>query len=612
MADKPKEKVLSKTLTTNKPPSNLKPFIDKMAKENNGRFIITDKGTKKTYYGTVDKSGKYSINYYDVLTGKNDNAKAAKNVIKDYSIEQLDKENESGNYTNLITPLGSFKPKKENLYNSPGLIYTTNFKKAPIAVHTLYPGELKQRKAIIEDNNINNNNKSYGCINGRCGDVNKMVEFFKEGDTAYIIDTRLSAEENFKVLKENNYAHPIPQNPTPIPTLQSKTKPADTFKNTPDPKIVAQQKLIGATPDGIWGPKSEKAQKDFDAKTNLSKPYEANFRKPKQYEDVVLNNKPANIPYNAEQAGNIPYDLFGSSFPNTPKDMVREDGTTKGNGFLGNMQNTDGNQSTELSISTSDVEDGKEVLIPTLVPTLTQDEVNHLLSNKYDPTARQGIDDIISKKAIDFAKERKTQKLPYFATKEEEGQFKIQEPITPQTLPNILPQPDGTRDMQDKNMVSQFGEPVAAPGVSLLSKEKFNPNATMELSGAWKDLNRTRVPQQKTPEINTIETAKNQELEPVKPVNVKQYSTTYRPYEGLVNLFDVGLNALSAANQKNQQQQSFKPEQPDTVYYNKRMLRGDNQMFAKNGGEYKEGGEYEVDEKELKRLRDLGYEFDIL
>lgn len=696
----PKPRKLKKPAVSQEIPKELLLYFNKAANENKGRVIVTDKANKRIYYGTRNKDGFFDLNTFEVLTGANDDPKKGLEMYQDLPIEQLDKEHSKKDYHNLITPIGKFAPFEKTVYGQMGLYYIPGNKNTSPANHITYPPQLKERNNLYDNGNLEDNATSYGCINGDCTNQKKLTDFFKKGDFAYVVDTRLSESENTKVLNDWRY---IKIGKTTKPTkntivkslnrdIQNEYKntsdatntlkntkkdvkenadsgvvnkkyhsitylPAtyDTTKDIPtvnfglhgeivknkDTKILDKQKNLIAKgydikADGVWGPKSEQAQKDFDANiapiekttaesslvkekpVDLGEPYAANFKKPVSYEDITLNSKTKypNIPYNAEQVGNIPYDLFGSSMSYIPKDMIREDGTIKGHGFLGDLPNENEKISSELSISTSDIEDGKETLIPALVPTLTQEEVNYLLSNKYDPSARQGIDNIISKKAIDFARDRKLKNLPFFATKEEEGTFKVQQPVQ-QNLPNILPQPDGTKNMQGKNMISQFGEPISAPTVteqplSVLSKDKFNPNATMELSGAWKDLNRTRAPQPVTPEINTIETAKNQNIEPVKPVNVKQYSTTYRPYEGLVNLFDVGLNTLAAANQKNQQQKSFKPEQPDTVYYNKRMLRGDNQMFAKNGGEYREGGEFEVDDNELENLRAQGYEFDIM
>ena len=135
-------------------------------------------------------------------------------------------------------------------------------------------------------------------------------------------------------------------------------------------------------------------------------------------------------------------------------DMVRTDGTMKGKGFFGLIKRPDGNVSSEISITTQDVIPGKETLIPTMVPTLTNKEIDHLLSGKYNPQGREGIDDVISRKAIDFARQRAAAKKPFFATQGEEGKFKPQagpiiekmdikmaSPISLQELPLRRPMP---------------------------------------------------------------------------------------------------------------------------------------------------------------------------
>ena len=110
-------------------------------------------------------------------------------------------------------------------------------------------------------------------------------------------------------------------------------------------------------------------------------------------------------------------------------DMVRQDGTVKGKGFLGMLPSKtpegQNSVSSELSITSGDVLPGKEVLIPTMVPTLNVREVQHLLGGKYNPQSRTGIDDAISIKAIDFARQRAASKKPFFALPEEEGKYKF-------------------------------------------------------------------------------------------------------------------------------------------------------------------------------------------
>jgi len=75
----------------------------------------------------------------------------------------------------------------------------------------------------------------------------------------------------------------------------------------------------------------------------------------------------------------------------------RLDGSPKGTGFLGELKRPDGKISTELSIG---VElDGQEVQVPSLVPTLNETEISHLLSGK-KPTKT------IINKAVQHARDR--------------------------------------------------------------------------------------------------------------------------------------------------------------------------------------------------------------
>jgi len=66
-------------------------------------------------------------------------------------------------------------------------------------------------------------------------------------------------------------------------------------------------------------------------------------------------------------------------------DGLRPDGTPKGKGWLGILPMTDGSgrHMTELSISVGRDNSNsriRKILIPTLVPTLSPDQLNHLLS----------------------------------------------------------------------------------------------------------------------------------------------------------------------------------------------------------------------------------------
>lgn len=97
-----------------------------------------------------------------------------------------------------------------------------------------------------------------------------------------------------------------------------------------------------------------------------------------------------------------------------PKTMPygpREDGTPKGEGFFGKITRTDDPSkfSTELSASSDFKVNGRTVLFPLLVPTLTKEEIDLLMSDKPIPNT-------IYQKAEDFAKARLSKGLSPFAS----------------------------------------------------------------------------------------------------------------------------------------------------------------------------------------------------
>jgi hypothetical protein len=88
----------------------------------------------------------------------------------------------------------------------------------------------------------------------------------------------------------------------------------------------------------------------------------------------------------------------------------REDGTPKGEGFFGKIPRKDDPKafSTELSASTDFKINGRTVLFPLLVPTLTREEIDALVSGQ-PPTPD------IYNKAEEFAKARLRKGLSPFA-----------------------------------------------------------------------------------------------------------------------------------------------------------------------------------------------------
>lgn len=107
----------------------------------------------------------------------------------------------------------------------------------------------------------------------------------------------------------------------------------------------------------------------------------------------------------------------------TPNDKdLRADGTRKGNGFLGVLKRPDGGISSELSIGVEI--NGKETEIPTLVPTLNQDEISYLLATPADKigTADPARFGQIQSKAEAFAKQRLAAGKDPFAALDESPQ----------------------------------------------------------------------------------------------------------------------------------------------------------------------------------------------
>jgi hypothetical protein len=104
---------------------------------------------------------------------------------------------------------------------------------------------------------------------------------------------------------------------------------------------------------------------------------------------------------------------------------TRADGTQKGTGFLGVLRRPDGGVSTEISIGVNI--NGKEMDIPTLVPSLNKKEVDYLLSTPADQImqADKALFQGIQQKAVDHAKSRIQKGESPFASENGKSQGKI-------------------------------------------------------------------------------------------------------------------------------------------------------------------------------------------
>lgn len=91
----------------------------------------------------------------------------------------------------------------------------------------------------------------------------------------------------------------------------------------------------------------------------------------------------------------------------------RNNGEPKGRGFLGVLNRPDGGVSTELSMS--DTINGRNVDYPALVPTLSKNEIDWLLTHEANAKMPVGIAD----KAYNHAMDRINQGSSPFATEQE-------------------------------------------------------------------------------------------------------------------------------------------------------------------------------------------------
>lgn len=97
----------------------------------------------------------------------------------------------------------------------------------------------------------------------------------------------------------------------------------------------------------------------------------------------------------------------------------RPDGTSKGTGYLGILTNSNGDSVTEYSVGVNIY--GQEIDVPTLVPTLTRDEVGQVLK----ATANDAMPPMhIIQKATEYATKRLEQGLPVFASPKDSSKAK--------------------------------------------------------------------------------------------------------------------------------------------------------------------------------------------
>jgi hypothetical protein len=167
-------------------------YADRMYKKY-GKVILTDKANNRTIYGVKKPDGTWDLNSFEVLTGQATNF----NEISGLSVDDLKKfRNKRG------TPIGVFPlTNDDNIYGYPGLRLDGS---GNIAYHITYKGpDDLYRSALYNNNNLQDNYRSYGCINCEKPSLEKLLKFAKPNDKALIINSNLGFKNNENWIKKN-------------------------------------------------------------------------------------------------------------------------------------------------------------------------------------------------------------------------------------------------------------------------------------------------------------------------------------------------------------------------------------------------------------------------
>ncbi|MGL5937031.1 MAG: hypothetical protein ACRCZI_15575, partial [Cetobacterium sp.] len=124
----------------------------------------------------------------------------------------------------------------------------------------------------------------------------------------------------------------------------------------------------------------------------------------KRYKDLMGDTSGPTVPAPSKEHKNAAQNAVAEAMKQLEKKKIspygdRPDGTAKGGGYFGELPRLDDKTQFSTELSSSYEIDGKEILLPLIVPTLNKAELNHLLSGK-TPTRR------IEDKAIDHALRR--------------------------------------------------------------------------------------------------------------------------------------------------------------------------------------------------------------
>lgn len=183
-----------------------------------GRFIITDKGLAKTYYGTKDDKGQWQVNIIENVLGEG--SKDPNNQILDLSKHSSFEKYATSKPKDYVTPTGYYDLNNAKTYIDPdqGFSYTKNMNHpgdnalmmigtGSALVDLYHNGEMyKERLKAYNNNTPEDNYLSHGCINCKKAGIEDLYNFYNSGEPipSFIFDSRISPEENMKYAEINN------------------------------------------------------------------------------------------------------------------------------------------------------------------------------------------------------------------------------------------------------------------------------------------------------------------------------------------------------------------------------------------------------------------------
>ena len=162
-----------------------------------GKVILTDKGTNETIYGTKKQDGTWDLNKFEVLTGVNSSGHS----VTGLDVDQINKLSKEESKRHKVTPLGVWGLQyKDDIYGMPGYELGNLLH----AYHVTYKGkDDPNRSALYNNENIEDNYRSYGCINCEKPSMESLLNFAGKSGFSTIIDSRITPEENLKYMVKN-------------------------------------------------------------------------------------------------------------------------------------------------------------------------------------------------------------------------------------------------------------------------------------------------------------------------------------------------------------------------------------------------------------------------